>query len=137
MREFGKYSIIAPIGSGGMAEVYLAKSHGAAGLEKKLVLKRILPEFARRPKFVTMFIDEAKVAVSLNHPNIVQVYEFGKTDQGYYLAMEHVEGMDLRELPERQGTELTFSLRLPGGADLSALTEELSRVRGFISVRCD
>ncbi|MBN1946831.1 MAG: protein kinase [Bradymonadales bacterium] len=98
MREFGKYSIIAPIGSGGMAEVYLAKSHGAAGLEKKLVLKRILPEFARRPKFVTMFIDEAKVAVSLNHPNIVQVYEFGKTDQGYYLAMEHVEGIDLSQI---------------------------------------
>lgn len=95
MPEFGKYSILSLIGTGGMAEVFLAKSYGAEGLEKRLVLKRILPDYAKRSKFVGMFIDEAKVAVSLNHPNIVQVYEFGKVATDYYLAMEFVDGTDL------------------------------------------
>ncbi len=94
-KDFGKYSIIASIGTGGMAEVFLAKSYGAEGLEKRLVLKRILPEYASRPKFVNMFIDEAKVAVSLNHPNIAQVYEFGKVGSNYYLALEYVDGTDV------------------------------------------
>jgi serine/threonine protein kinase/predicted ATPase len=95
MREIGKYSVVAPIGTGGMAEVFLAKSYGAEGLEKRLVIKRILPQFAKKAKFVDMFIDEAKIAVSLNHPNIVQVYEFGKAGQTYFLAMEWVDGTDL------------------------------------------
>jgi len=95
MQTFGKYELVHKIGSGGMAEIYLARSFGAEGLEKILVLKRIRPEFAERPKFVAMFIDEAKIAVSLNHPNIVQVYEFGRVASDYFLAMEHVDGTDL------------------------------------------
>lgn len=111
MPEFGKYSIIHQIGTGGMAEVFLAKSYGAEGLEKRLVIKRILPDYANRPKFVSMFIDEAKVAVSLNHPNIVQVYEFGKVATDYYLAMEFVDGTDLGHVAnalKKAGTRLAF-----------------------------
>ena len=94
-----------------MAEVFLAKSFGAEGLEKRLVLKRILPDYAKRPKFVSMFIDEAKLAVSLNHPNIAQVYEFGKVRSSYYLAMEYVDGTDLGRVisaAKKSGEPLEF-----------------------------
>ncbi len=98
MQEFGKYQLASRIGAGGMAEVFLARSFGAEGLEKQVVIKRIRPENAQNPRFVSMFIDEAKIAVSLNHPNVVQVYEFGRVDQDFYLAMEYVEGTDLARL---------------------------------------
>jgi serine/threonine protein kinase/predicted ATPase len=83
-----------------MAEIYLAKSYGAEGLEKTLVIKRILPEHARNERFIEMFISEAKIAVHLNHPNIVQIYDFGKVDGDFYLAMEYVEGYDLGRVIE-------------------------------------
>ena len=70
--QLGRYKIIRRLGAGGMAEVFLAKSTGAEGLEKVLVVKRILEGFARSPKFLAMFVDEAKLALRLNHPNIVQ-----------------------------------------------------------------
>jgi serine/threonine protein kinase/tetratricopeptide (TPR) repeat protein len=91
-----------------MAEVFLAKMTGAEGLEKVLVVKRVLPAFGRSPKFLAMFVDEAKLAMRLNHPNIVQVYSFdqvrgeGRASDGpkeeFLLAMEYVDGMDLGRL---------------------------------------
>jgi serine/threonine protein kinase/predicted ATPase len=97
-KRFDKYEILERIGVGGMAEVYLAKSHGAEGLEKRLVIKRILPELSSNPRFVDMFIAEARIAMALNHPNIVQIYDFGKVDEDFYIAMEHVEGVDLGQI---------------------------------------
>src|SRR5262245_9406111 len=79
-----------------MAEIYRAKSIGIAGFEKILALKRISPHFAREPRFIRSFIDEARIAVTLNHRNIVQVFDFGKADGELYLAMELIEGVDLR-----------------------------------------
>lgn len=96
--DFGKYELLEKIGTGGMAEVYLAKSFGAEGLEKILVIKRILPDYTSNRRFVDMFISEAKIAVDLNHPNIVQIYDFGKVDDMYFLAMEFVDGCDLAML---------------------------------------
>ncbi len=96
--DFGKYELLEKIGTGGMAEVYLAKSFGAEGLEKILVIKRILPDYTSNRRFVDMFISEAKIAVDLNHPNIVQIYDFGKVDDTYFLAMEFVDGCDLAML---------------------------------------
>src|SRR5690554_5933926 len=81
-----------------MAEVYRARSYGAEGLYKTLVIKRILAEFAQNRNFIEMFISEAKIAVQLNHPNIVQIYDFGKVDDDFYLAMEFVDGLDLSEV---------------------------------------
>ncbi len=110
-REFGKYEFIEKIGAGGMAEVFLAKSRGAEGLEKILVLKRILPEFTSNRRFVDMFISEAKIAMELNHPNIVQIFDFGKVDSDFFLAMEFVDGSDLAQLlsaGRRSGSELSF-----------------------------
>ena len=93
--QLGRYRILRRIGAGGMAEVFLAKSTGAEGIEKLLVLKRVLPSFARSSKFITMFVDEAKVAMRLNHPNIVQVYAFEQSSGEFLLAMELVDGLDL------------------------------------------
>ncbi len=96
--QLGRYRILRRIGAGGMAEVFLAKSTGAEGIEKLLVLKRVLPSFARSSKFITMFVDEAKVAMRLNHPNIVQVYAFEQSQGEFLLAMELVDGLDLGRL---------------------------------------
>lgn len=97
---FDKYELIEKIGAGGMAEVFLAKSVGAEGLEKLLVIKRILPELSSNPRFVEMFIAEARIAVGLNHPNIVQIYDFGKVEADFFLAMEFVDGWDLAGIAE-------------------------------------
>ena len=96
--RFGKYQLIEKIATGGMAEVYKAKSYGVAGFEKLLVIKKILPHLSRNPEFVKMFINEAKIAVSLNHANIVQVYDLGKVDNDYYMAMEFIHGQDLMHI---------------------------------------
>ena len=89
---FGKYLLTQLIAVGGMAEVYRAKIFGTQGFEKEMVVKRILPRYAHNPSFVQMLIDEAKIAVSLSHGNIVPIYELGELDGNYYIAMEYVDG---------------------------------------------
>ncbi|KAB2887949.1 MAG: serine/threonine protein kinase, partial [Kofleriaceae bacterium] len=98
MEQFGKYSLVRKIGTGGMAEVYLARTTVAQGLAKTLVIKKIHPAYARSRQFVAMFVDEAKIALGLNHPNIVQVFDFGSVGDTYFLAMENVEGLDVLRL---------------------------------------
>ncbi len=98
---FGKYQLLRRIATGGMAEVFLARSFGVEGFEKRLVIKRILPALAQNPRFVSMFVNEAKISVCLNHPNIVQVYDLGRTDEGggdWFIAMEHIHGRDLTQI---------------------------------------
>ncbi|MEZ4233529.1 MAG: protein kinase [Polyangiaceae bacterium] len=93
------FEIIRRLGAGGMAEVFLAKRRGAEGTFKLLVVKRILPQHVESPRFRTMFAEEAQLATRLNHPNIVQVYDFQDYgDEGQLLSMEYVEGPDLRKL---------------------------------------
>jgi serine/threonine protein kinase/tetratricopeptide (TPR) repeat protein len=92
---FGKYELLERIGTGGMAEVFLARSFGMAGFERRLVIKRIRPELEEDPRFREMFVHEAKVAVRLNHPNVVQVYELDRVGPHLYMAMEHLHGRDL------------------------------------------
>jgi serine/threonine-protein kinase len=94
LRDLGRYRLMSRIGKGGMAEIYVAKLVGALGFEKLLVIKRILPHLAADPGFVSMFVTEAKLVCQLVHPNIVQVFEFGEADGEYFIAMEHVEGID-------------------------------------------
>ncbi len=94
----GRYRVVRRLGAGGMAEVFLAKHTGAESIEKLLVVKRVLPTFARSAKFVSMFVDEAKLAMRLNHPNIVQVYAFEQVRGEFLLAMEFVDGLDLGRL---------------------------------------
>ena len=94
--RFGKYHVLEKIAQGGMAEVYKVKTVGIAGFEKVQALKRILPASAREGRFIRSFIDEARIAVELTHRNIVQVFDFGKADGELFLAMELIEGKDLR-----------------------------------------
>src|SRR5258708_8156245 len=97
--QLASFEIIRRLGAGGMAEVFLAKKRGAEGTFKLLVVKRILPAHASSRKFRTMFVEEAHLATRLNHPNIVQVYEFSDHgDEGLLLSMEYVEGFDLGKL---------------------------------------
>jgi len=84
-----------------MAEIFLAAVRGVEGFEKSIVLKRILPHLAEDPNFVKMFIDEAKLAATLTHPNIVQVYELGAIDGKYFIAMEYIPGIDVSTLTKR------------------------------------
>ncbi len=99
--RFGKYQLVERIATGGMAEVYKAKSYGVMGFEKLLVIKKILPRLSRNREFIQMFVNEAKIAVSLNHANIAQVYDLGKVDGDYYMAMEYIHGMDLMRIMRR------------------------------------
>jgi tetratricopeptide (TPR) repeat protein/tRNA A-37 threonylcarbamoyl transferase component Bud32 len=94
--RFGKYHVLDKIAQGGMAEIYKVKTVGLAGFEKIQALKRILPSAAQHGRFIRSFIDEARIAVELSHRNIVQVFDFGKAEGDLYLAMELIEGQDLR-----------------------------------------
>jgi serine/threonine protein kinase/tetratricopeptide (TPR) repeat protein len=95
---FGKYTLLGRIARGGMAEVFRAKSFGADGFEKIVVIKRILPELAQNRQFVEMAITEAKLSVALSHANIVQVFDLGREEDTYFIVMEHVHGMDFAEV---------------------------------------
>jgi serine/threonine protein kinase len=92
--KFGRYQLVEKLAVGGMAEIFKAKSSGAHGFEKTFVIKRILPHLAEDADFVTMFIEEAKVMVQLNHPKVVQVLDFGHEAGRYYIVMEYVQGID-------------------------------------------
>jgi serine/threonine protein kinase len=95
---FGKYVLEREIAAGGMARVYLATLRGAVGFEKRLVVKQIRPELAVDGAFVRRFVEEAKTAVELSHPNIVPVYELGVEQGIYYIAMEHCPGVTLADV---------------------------------------
>jgi eukaryotic-like serine/threonine-protein kinase len=100
---FGKYVLERELAAGGMARVFLATLRGAVGFEKRLVVKQIRAELASDEAFVRRFVEEAKTAVELNHPNIVPVYELGVEQGVYYIAMERCEGVALSELLAETG----------------------------------
>ncbi|MBT3182224.1 MAG: serine/threonine protein kinase [Deltaproteobacteria bacterium] len=96
-KQFGKYYLLRKLAVGGMAEIYVAKTYGVDGFEKQLCIKRILPHCSADKDFVTMLIDEAKLSVLLSHANIVQVYDLGKVGDDYYISMEYIHGVNLRD----------------------------------------
>ncbi len=97
-RQFGKYVLVRKIAMGGMAEIFKAKTAGAEGFEKDVVIKRILPHFTEDESFVKMFIDEASITSKLQHANIVQIFDFDVCEGSYYIAMELIEGVDLKKV---------------------------------------
>jgi eukaryotic-like serine/threonine-protein kinase len=97
----GKYKLVKLIAAGGMAEVYLARQAGAAGFEKTVCLKRILPHLARDKSFVDMFLNEARLASRLDHPNIVSIFDLGEANGNYFIAMEFIDGPNLRVVARR------------------------------------
>src|SRR5690242_9917058 len=94
--RFGKYTLIDRLAVGGMAEIFLARQAGLEGFEKTVVIKRIRPHLSREANFVRMFLNEAKLAAQLNHPNVVQIYDLGKINESYFIAMEYLFGRDMR-----------------------------------------
>ena len=92
---FGRYLLVQRLSRGGMGEIFLAK-HGLAGFEKLAVIKKVLPHLAADAQFISRFVDEAQVAIKLQHVNVAQVFEVGRVGDEYFLALEYVEGRDLR-----------------------------------------
>jgi len=112
----GKYRPILELGRGGMANVYLCVMQGLAGFSKLQVVKRLRPEFAEEPEFRTMFLEEARLAARINHPNVVQTNEVGMDGTNLFIAMEFLEGQSLEELIRRaakNGKPLAMSFYLP------------------------
>jgi len=101
METFGQYILLEKVAAGGMAELFKAKKIGIEGFERVLAIKRILPHLSSDEEFIDMFIAEAKLVARLNHKNIAQVYDFGKIDQNYFIAMEYIRGKDLRAIFKR------------------------------------
>lgn len=106
--HFGKYLLVDKIGTGGMAELYLAKQTGLKGFEKVIAIKRILPHLTQDTEFVNMFINEAKLAALLSHQNIVQIFDLGHVEGIYYIAMEYIMGKDLRSLLRKRKEKKTL-----------------------------
>jgi serine/threonine protein kinase len=118
---FGKYELFASLGRGGMADVYLSVARGPMGFKKLAVVKRIRRSVADEPTFLRMFLDEARVAARLNHPNVVHTYEVGEHNAAYFIAMEYLEGQSLnrviREALKRKAPlEESFCVRVVADA---------------------
>jgi serine/threonine protein kinase len=111
-RSFGPYELLERIGMGGMAEVFLARQRGEEGFERLVAIKRILPQVAEDDDFVRMFVDEAKIAVQLSHPNIAQIYDLGREGDTFFIAQEYVHGRDMGAVVERQ-LQATTPLPIP------------------------
>jgi len=112
---FGSYVLERWLAQGGMANIFLATYTGPLGFEREVVLKVILPEYAHHPGFISMFLDEARLAARLNHPNIVQVHDLGQVGGYYYIAMEYVAGPSLSRAvarARREGRTLSTGLTL-------------------------
>jgi serine/threonine-protein kinase len=110
---FPRHTLLGSIGAGGMAELFLAERAGAEGARRRVVLKRILPAFARDPDFRELFAHEARIVMQLSHANIVQVYDFEDIGDTYVLEMEYVEGCDLKTLLRERGSlPLAAALRV-------------------------
>ncbi|MDF1561572.1 MAG: protein kinase [Deltaproteobacteria bacterium] len=124
--RIGRYTVVRPLASGGMAEVFLARQTGLRGMVKHVAVKRIRPELTTRSEIVDVFLDEIRLTADMAHPNVVSLYDAGEEDGTYFLAMELVEGADLRRLLSRAllerreddpgGLPLPFVLRVASEA---------------------
>src|SRR5258706_10256086 len=103
--RLGRYELLVPIATGGMARVWAARQHGQRGFTKLVAIKTILPHLAREAEFERMFLDEARIASGIHHPNVCEIYELGEEGSVLYLAMEWVNGESLMHI-----------LRIPDGA---------------------
>ncbi|RLB44594.1 MAG: protein kinase [Deltaproteobacteria bacterium] len=111
-KTIGRYEVVGKLAQGGMAEILLGRLTGPSGFERSVVIKRILPAFAEISTFVDMFLDEARIAARINHPNVVQHQELGRDDGQLFLVMEYLEGESLSNLQRR-----LFSRRVALGYD--------------------
>ncbi len=130
--QYGKYTLLHRLGMGGMAEVFMARAICEGGFEKLLAIKRLLPFCTQNEQTILLLADEARIAVRLSHPNIVQIFDFGRVDDSYFIAMEYVEGLDLKSLVRLD--EVT-SAPVPLGVGLYIITSMLDAL-DFAHTRC-
>jgi serine/threonine-protein kinase len=119
-KVFGRYLLLKRLSRGGMGEIFLAKLGEIQGFEKLVIIKKILPNLVADQEFIKRFIDEAQVAIKLQHANVAPVFEVGKVDGEYFLAIEYIEGRDLRRMITRQREERT---RLPSDLAMFVVRE--------------
>ena len=118
---FGNYRLLRRLARGGMAEVFLARQQGVEGFERRVAIKRILPHLSDSSEFRTMFLDEARLAAQLSHPNIIHIYDFGRVEDFYFIAMEYVDGVDLgRLIKQAKVSPLPYELIARIMADICA-----------------
>ena len=115
--QTGKFRDIVELGKGGMGDVFLTVASGPADFNKLLVVKRLRQSLASDPEFLRMFLNEARVAARLNHPNIVHTYEVGFDGSRHYLSMEYLEGQSLHRLIRHAGSALPLEMQLRVLAD--------------------
>lgn len=132
-RPFGHYFILEKIAQGGMAEIFKGLTYDFSGLKKFIVIKRILPHIAANDDFIRMLIDEAKIAVRLNHGNIAQTFDLGKVAEDYFIVMEYVEGRTVSQL-YKKAVAFKESLPLPFA---TYITSEICNGLDYIHRRRD
>src|SRR5262249_53956447 len=129
-----RYELIGEIASGGMATVYLARLSGVGGFRRFVAIKRLHPHLASEKEFVEMFLDEARLAAGIHHPNVVSILEVSASPLGYYLVMEYVEGDTLARLLARASGQ---QQRLPTPIALRMLIDGLAGLHGAHELRDD
>ena len=129
-----RYELVGEIASGGMATVYLARLTGVGGFQRFVAMKRLHPHLASEKEFVEMFLDEARIAARIHHPNVVPILEVGASAVGYYLVMEYIEGDTLARLLARAATR---GKRLPVGIALRIALDMLSGLHAAHELRDD
>ncbi|HEX7664755.1 MAG TPA: serine/threonine-protein kinase, partial [Polyangiaceae bacterium] len=110
--RLGRYELLVPVAKGGMARVWAARQHGQRGFTKLVAIKTILPHLAREAEFESMFLDEARIASLVHHPNVCEIYELGDDAGVLYLAMEWVSGDSLMHVMRGRGRVEAIDLRL-------------------------
>jgi TonB family protein len=132
--KFGQYVLVEKIATGGMAEVWKARMRGVEGFQKIVAIKKILPHLSDNQDFIEMFIDEAKLAAQLNHNNIIHIYDLGKIQSSYYIAMEYIDGFDLKTIL-RRGQErdhpMTVELALFVASKIASALDYAHRKKDF------
>ncbi len=106
----GRYKLLRRLAAGGMGEVFLAAQAGPAGFEKVVALKRLLPSMGAEREVVRLFLDEARLVARLSHRNICQIYDLGEDGEGYFVAMEYIQGASVRTLLDRLSSRTLASI---------------------------
>jgi eukaryotic-like serine/threonine-protein kinase len=130
----GKYEAVMPVGRGGMASVWRGYTHGESGFRRTVAIKRVLQHLHEDDKFAAMFVEEARVVADLNHPNIVQVHDFGRDHEGgYFIIMEWVEGLNLADYVRAYASQQ----QMPPWPIVTGICIEALRALGAAHARTD
>lgn len=132
--KFGQYVLLEKIATGGMAEVWKARMRGVEGFQKIVAIKKILPHLSDNQDFIEMFVDEAKLAAQLNHNNIIHIYDLGKIQSSYYIAMEYIDGYDLKNIlrkAQERDQPLSVEIALFVASKIAAALDYAHRKRDF------